>query len=367
MERSYERVQTLLNGRLPDRPPHFDLLRNDAVLSCLAGETLTLENADRVVYRAFDHGLDSTRPTVRLPQARRSVVMEDGRAKEHYRWTSWSPHPVVDDAYLQGIRKEIDANYCWSEQDSQRLLQYIQQHGHLRQAMPSVYLFWAGPHTGVGLHHLCHGMGVEQFSYLLMDEPDLVEAYLESSCVKTIQWVQRLAVQTHVPAYFVGEDIAFKSATLFSPDFLRRQYFKRLERLVTAMHEAGAKVMWHSDGNLMEVLDDLVATGIDVLNPIEVLAGMDVADIHRRHPKLIMAGGIDVSQLLPRGEPEQVRQAVRKAVADADGRIMVGSSTELHDEVPLANYLAMREAILGIEYGAGKSSAAQQLHGAKQS
>jgi len=59
-----------------------------------------------------------------------------------------------------------------------------------------------------------------------------------------------------------------------------------------------------------------------------------------------MAGGIDVSQLLPFGTPEQVRDAVRKSIDAAEGRILIGSSTELHEDVPLANFLAMREAVL---------------------
>ena len=58
-----------------------------------------------------------------------------------------------------------------------------------------------------------------------------------------------------------------------------------------------------------------------------------------------MAGGIDVSQLLPFGKPEDVKDAVRKALDDAEGRIMIGSTTELHNEVPLENFLAMREAV----------------------
>ena len=82
------------------------------------------------------------------------------------------------------------------------------------------------------------------------------------------------------------------------------------------------------------------------MNPIEVFAGMDVADIHRRHPNLFLAGGIDVSALLPHGTPRQVKDAVHRAIDAAEGRIMIGSSTELHDDVPLENFLAMRAAVL---------------------
>lgn len=75
-------------------------------------------------------------------------------------------------------------------------------------------------------------------------------------------------------------------------------------------------MLFHSDGNLMPVLN------------------------------LLVASGIDVSQLLPFGTPAAVRDAVRRTLDGAGGRIMIGSPTELENTVPLANWLALREAVL---------------------
>lgn len=38
--------------------------------------------------------------------------------------------------------------------------------------------------------------------------------------------------------------------------------------------------------------------------------------------------------------------ATDRTIGEAEGRILIGSSTELHDAVPLANFLAMRDAVL---------------------
>jgi uroporphyrinogen decarboxylase len=89
-----------------------------------------------------------------------------------------------------------------------------------------------------------------------------------------------------------------------------------------------------------------VDVGIDILNPIETAAGMDIAEMHRRYPRLVFSGGIDVSNLLPFGTPQEVRDATVKAIEDSDGQILVGSSTELQYAVPLENFLAMRQAVL---------------------
>jgi uroporphyrinogen decarboxylase len=108
--------------------------------------------------------------------------------------------------------------------------------------------------------------------------------------------------------------------------------------------------MFHSDGDLMSVLDDLVAVGVDILNPIETTAGMDVPEIRRRHPRLVLAGGIDVSQLLPFGTPQDVSRETRKLIEVAGPGIMVGSSTELHNDVPLGNFRAMAETVWDYRY-----------------
>jgi hypothetical protein len=108
--------------------------------------------------------------------------------------------------------------------------------------------------------------------------------------------------------------------------------------------------MFHSDGNLNAIMDGLVGAGIDALNPIEICAGMDLADLHRRYPKLVYAGGIDVSHLLPFGTSQQVRDAVVKAIEDTEGQILVGSSTEVFDIVPLENFLAMRETAMAYRF-----------------
>jgi uroporphyrinogen-III decarboxylase len=347
-----QRIARLLAGETTDRPPCFDLIRNDAVLSYLAEETLTLENAERVVYRAMNRGVDGTRPTVRLPQAESQQVLPDGREQRCYRWTTWlDPVEIRDwDAYLLSKQERIAELSRWDSAQESELDEFIKHHEMLERQMPDVYLFWVAA-MPVGLHPMCFEIGIEQFSYLLADYPELVDEFLEASVRRSIALIQATRKRGRkVGAYFAGDDIAFRSSTILSPSTLKRIFFPRLKRVVDAIHEVGAKVMYHSDGNLMGVLDDLVNCGIDVLNPIEVLAGMDIAEIHRRAPGLILAGGIDMSQLLPHGTPKQVEAAVQLAVSDAGGKIMVGSSSEFQDGIPLDNYLAMQRAIKSIRF-----------------
>jgi hypothetical protein len=351
MQGSLERVRTVIHGGLPDRPPLYDLLRNDAVLSHFAGKALTLENRDEVVYGAYAAAIDATRPLVRLPEAERTVTLDDGREQRFFRWTIWTQERRYPDseAYAAAKRAELDAfDPAWNAEKQSAMDATLAKIADDRRRLGEVFYFPGIP--GPGLQGIFGEVGLEAFSYYLADCPEIVVEQLERNTSRAIAWIEHLPEQHGIEAGMLGDDMAFRTGPLLRPAWMRKHYFPRLARVIAAHHAAGIKVLFHSDGNLNPILGDLVEAGIDGLNPIEVLAGMDVSQIHRRYPHLFLCGGIDVSQLLPHGAPQQVRDAVRHAIEAAEGRIMIGSSTELNNAVPLANYLALRDAVLETRY-----------------
>ncbi len=348
MKNSLERVRDVIQGRQPDRAPMFDLLRNSAVIKHFTGEVLTPENGAALVYKAYEPAIDATRPLVKSPNVERKETLPDGRRQEIFRWTIWTEHRQFADseAYAKEKRGWINGfDPAWTPRHQEQLDATLAAMAEERQKLGEVFCFPSIP-GGPGLMGLFGEVGLEDFSYFLADCPEVIVELMEMNTVNAEQWYRHLPEGHGIEAGFLADDIAFKSGPLLSPVWMREHYFPRLARTLAAAHAAGIKALFHSDGNLNPILDDLVEAGIDGLNPIEVLAGMDVGDIHRRYPHLFMAGGIDVSQLLPFGTPQQVRDAVRKAVDDAEGRIMIGSSTELNEEVPLANFLALRDVVL---------------------
>ena len=352
MQGSQERVRAVLHGKMPDRPPVYDLVRNDAVISHFAGETLTVENAAEVVPRAFRNGMvDATRSRVRLPENEREEIGQDGRRLVHYRWTAWRQHRTYEssEAYAEAHRRKPDESWDWTPEDQESLDAYVVKQRRIQESLGDVFYFRSAL-GAVGLMSVYGEVGLEQFSYCLADYPQAISDQLEGNTVKAVQRIEHLPDNARPEAIFLGDDMAFKGGPICSPVWLRREFFPRLKRIIDAWHRIGTTVLFHSDGNLMPVLDDFVEAGADGLNPIEVAAGMDIAEIHRRYPHLFMCGGIDVSQLLAFGTPQQVRDATNKAIEDAGGRLMPGSSTEIHNDVPLENYLAMRQTALDYRY-----------------
>jgi uroporphyrinogen decarboxylase len=102
----------------------------------------------------------------------------------------------------------------------------------------------------------------------------------------------------------------------------------------------------HSDGKLTDVLDDLIALGLDALHPIEPKA-MDIRQLKRDYgDKLTLFGNVDLN-VLGLGTPGQTRQLVRELIRDLapGGGYAVSSSNSVSYYVKVENYVAMLQAV----------------------
>jgi hypothetical protein len=345
-----ERVMRTVRFQETDHVPLYDILDNDAVIEHYAGRPLTVESGTETKGLAIGRVLDMTRMP-NGPNAPGEVLGENGILTRYERWTSWIIERPFDDlpSTAEWIKGEIRrASALRYDRDyAERVHETIRRHMAAFAAAdptgrddPTVLIL----ESGAGLTEMYHAAGMQRFAYLLADYPDLVEEWLNARLQAELRRVAAIADPQWIPIALTYDDIAYKTGPLFSPSWLRRAWLPGLKRLVGAWHDRDVVCLFHSDGNLWAVLDDLVAAGIDGLNPLEVLAGMTVKEVRQRYPGLFLTGGIDVSQLLPLGTPEEVRAVCRQTIADAGGRgYFMGSSTELHWDVKLENAIAMFE------------------------
>ncbi|HOL49047.1 MAG TPA: uroporphyrinogen decarboxylase family protein [bacterium] len=342
-----QRSLAVLNHQNFDRYPLFDILTNDAAIEYYAGKKLTVENGKQVVHAALDNMVDATRWIIMYPQKEEKIIAEDGTIIEQKRWTAWYHRRFtlnLDDV-VKNIKNEIEyfSNPENIEKEAIALDARIEQLVQIRDEFNNIFLF--GNYlikTGIQLYA---GIGLELFSYLITDYPDIFDQWMNLGTEFKVQVINRAKNVSEFPAIFDCEDLASKNGPLFSPEIMKKYFYPHLEKLVDVYHKKNVKFIFHTDGNVMPILDNLVATGIDGLNPLEVIAGMNLKEIRKRHKDLIMLGGIDCSQLLPYGTREQVRQATIQAIQDGGPWYFPGSSTELHDNIPLDNIRVMVDTI----------------------
>ena len=194
-------------------------------------------------------------------------------------------------------------------------------------------------------------MGFENFSYALVDQPDVIDELFNRVGSHHCAMMRRLVTLPKVFALLLCSDMAYTEGTMVSPKQLRQYLFPWIEEMTSIAHGAGMPFILHSDGRLYDVLEDLIAIGVDAINPIEPKA-MDINFLKEEYAgRLAIFGNIDLGSTLVLGTPDDVRAEVRQRIIDLapGGGYGVSSSNSIARYVPAENYHAMREATF--EYG----------------
>jgi uroporphyrinogen decarboxylase len=162
-----------------------------------------------------------------------------------------------------------------------------------------------------------------------------VQRFLADAVVELAERGVALASQG-ADGILIGDDIAYRRGTYVDPRALRRLYFPYLTLLVESLQLAGLPVVFHSDGSLWVVLDDLLATGIDGLQGMEPGAGMSMAGVRERAgPGLCLWGNVDVGWLAQAGSADQVVRSVSQLVSPLLGTpLILGTSGGLMAGLP---------------------------------
>lgn len=187
--------------------------------------------------------------------------------------------------------------------------------------------------------------GMSQFLMDMIENPPLVHELIETTLRYDIRAMQRV-VQAGVDVVIFGDDYADKNSTLMSPRHFKEFILPGLKRCVDAAHAAGAYVVKHTDGNIMPILDMIVDTGIDGLNPLEPAAGMDIGLIKQRYGhRIALIGNIDCGYLLSQAPVVEVRRITRETIRAAapGGGYCLSSSNSIHSSVKPENFMAMVE------------------------
>jgi uroporphyrinogen decarboxylase len=195
-------------------------------------------------------------------------------------------------------------------------------------------------------------VGMENLMIKMATDPDFVHRVAEIVLDYNLKQLDML-VEAGIDVLIVEDDIATTKAPLISLEYFKRFVNPYNRQLVERGHELGLKVIRHSDGNLWQLMDVLLDTGYDGLNPLEPQADMDLKRVKQYcGDRMCLLGNIDCQELLPDGTPEQVEAAVQQAIDDAGegGGLVICSSNSLHPGVNPENCIAMFQATK--QYGA---------------
>lgn len=193
-------------------------------------------------------------------------------------------------------------------------------------------------------------MGGENFYISLIRNPQLVDRMFEKVGGIQHEVIQKFLTHDNIGALRINDDIAYNNGTLVSPKHLREYFFPWLKKTIDISKERNIPFIFHTDGNLWAVMDDIVEAGVNGLHPIQPNA-MDIIEVKKKYgDKLCLMGNIDMD-IMTRKEPGDVEELVKKNLRNIapGGGYIVGASNSVPEYIPLKNYNAMRQAAL--KYG----------------
>jgi len=201
----------------------------------------------------------------------------------------------------------------------------------------------------------CFDPSYDRFGYMtfmtaLMDEPGAAEA-----CIRYHACERRLEAEVFVAAgcsevIWYNDDIAHLGGLLASPDIMRKLWLPHIKWALEPLFEAGVFVVFHSDGDLRSMLEDIADAGFRALHPLEPKANMDPVDLKPEWgDRFVLIGGLCQVSVLPYGTEQEVRAEVRRLLDGAapGGGYFIGSTGMCGPDVPAENAVAWIEEAAG--------------------
>jgi len=325
---SRERILRTLRGEPVDRVPHFEWLIDPRVVEALhpgaSYEDLVEREGLDAVCVELDYRVEEVGQGVRRDEwgilKRRGpelhAVPVGGPLKSRADLAAYRPPDPLDPERYRSLERALDRH---------RGTRAVILHLNDALSIPSRL------------------MGFEDFLVAAMADPELAAEVIDLTVSVNLSMAAQ-ARRRGVEFVYTGDDYAYNAGPMLSPELFRELILPRVRRVVAGYHELGLLVIKHTDGDIRPLLEEIVGAGFDGLDPIDPLAGMDLAEMKERFGRRIaLKGNVDCAGLLTFGTPEEVRAASFRCleVGAPGGRYVFSSSNSIHSSVRPENYRAM--------------------------
>lgn len=372
-----ERVLTALNHEQPDRPPIIIGTSNTTTIKMKAyqrlKEHLGLQAEDRYLYdwpelgsALLDepvlerlHG-DARGVWDRLPE---EIYRRNATRPPHSNyiddWGSgameiepgvWFPgvHPLAEADTIEAIEA-----YPWPDMNDPYRVAHVREAAQKLRA-ENQYAVIATPWLLFPFERAFAMQGMDRFLYNMAIKPDFAEALLKkhAELCKTLMGHLLAELGDNVDIVKIGDDLGMQDRLMISPRMYRRLLKPiHADYIAFIKERTKAKVFFHTDGDVFDLIDDFIEIGVDILNPIQTAAGKmaNLAELKARFGKnLVLCGAVDTQRILPFGTPAEVRREVRRVldILSPGGGYMLASVHTIMEEVPPENILAMVDAVI---------------------
>lgn len=207
-------------------------------------------------------------------------------------------------------------------------------------------------HPVYGIFELgCWLCGFEDFLYRMALEEEWVHRFFERvlEYQKKVIEIYYGSLGQYIHYTSSGDDFATQNAPFISPDMFRemiKPYFK--ERITYTKKFTNAAYLHHSCGSVFTLIDDIIDSGVDILNPIQPKAtNMQPEKLKSAYgSQIVFHGGIDTQELLPFASSTEIEETVHRTIEtmNQDGGYIFAAAHNIQPDVNPHSLTVMLEA-----------------------
>ena len=340
-----ERLRAAIMMEPVDRVPHIDNLIEDKhvekILGKYAGNTLSYGGDPA-------KGADAEQGRPMYPDDFIDLCNIIGQDVISFDAGMWAPFKREDESGKLTLaagrqvknRKDFEALAFDSENEINRAIGFMREYKEAVNKRKS--RIGVCPVYGCMLQTLYEFVvGMDDFMMMAYEDRKLVDDMLEVSTVH-FEKLSRIMVEEKMDFLFIGDDVAFKTGLFLPPDIMKEIWTPRIARIIKPAVDNDIPVLFHSDGKIDVLVEDLIEMGVNCINPLDPYC-IDYRDYKKRYGKRIaLCGNIDIEFPLSKGTPEDVEKDVKEhmEVMKPGYGYVSNSSHSIVNYIPHENYIA---------------------------
>jgi len=363
-----ERVLKAINHEEPDRVPAFEsAFTNNTIMKHYGFDPRPIPQQkipDKVLKQLIENpkfivsfykqyyefyrkvGLDLVTSIVSLfPR----TFLDEGKSVDEYgrvmRSEVYEKDGTVINGYVGGHFKSFEDFENWEPLDPhwEARLNHFKVGREIQEELNNE--IYSIPAVGALMECSWESFGLETFSKILA-RPKQAKKVFDSRGEFTLEVVKILA-ENDAQLILLWDDYGFKNGIFMSPRNYRKYVFPWIKKICNAAHKQDCKILLHSDGDLLEIFEDIIECGVDVLNPVESTTANPDYDIFKLNEKygdkISFAGNLSPI-MLALGEISEIEAYAKRLIREVapGGGYIFSSGHSINPAVTLDRFEAMQ-------------------------
>ncbi|MFX0059668.1 MAG: uroporphyrinogen decarboxylase family protein [Candidatus Heimdallarchaeota archaeon] len=342
-----ERVLKAINHEEPDRVPAFESAFTNNTIVRHYGINPTSGRGYKIAYEFFQRAkidlvLSYVSPLPRIWFKRgKGFIDEYGRIIKF----DIQKDGTLILAYYGGYLKSFEDYESWEriELNSEKRLKSFLDGRSVQEEMNNE--IFSIPSIASLLENPLEGFGLTTFSKILA-KPAQAKKIFDDYGKITVELVKILA-ENDAKIVLLWDDYGYKNGLFMKPINYQKYIFPWLKRICETAHKNDCKIMLHSDGDILEIFDDIVKCGVNIINPIEPTTNnpkYDIFELNKKYGDKITFSGNVNPVWLAIGEIPEIEAYARKLIRELapGGGYLFGSGHSIHPAVTIDRFEAMQ-------------------------